>query len=78
MNNPYIEPHFDNHRNVLRSWLRNLKVSYASRHLIIWVEGDINRGILDDISTTVSKPDIEIISSIIAVERNLLKNAWLD
>lgn len=38
MNNPHIEPHFVNHRNhhnVLETWLRNLKVSYASRHLIV-------------------------------------------
>ena len=51
--------------NVLRSWLRNLKVSCASRHLIVWVQGYVDEGIFDDISATVKKPDIEPISSII-------------
>ena len=81
MNNPHIKQHFDNHRNhrnVLRSWLRNLKVSYVSRHLIVWVQGDVDQGILDGISTTiVNKPYIKLILSIIVVQKNVLKNAWL-
>jgi hypothetical protein len=41
------------------------------------VEGDVDWDIIDDILSTVNKSNIKPMSNIIAVQRNLLKNAWL-